>query len=366
METYGPYLEINLKNLEKNFNTLKSKLLSSTTIIPVIKSNGYGSDGIIIAKKLIALGVKRFAVAYTKEAIELKNAGIKKTIMIFYPNIENIELIVKNKFEPVIYSKGIFEKTEEILKKLRIQNYPVHVKFNTGLNRLGLNLSDCNLILKKNNSIYFNLISVYSHLGASENKKPCKFTEKQIAVFKKIKKTLIKKIKPDLGFHLLNTSGVFNYPEFQFDAVRIGIGLYGNSNSKIWDFELKPVLSLKAPLIQIHNLDKGEYVGYNLGWSSNHKTKIGIIPIGHYDGINRIFGKKEVPVLINNKKTVIIGNICMDMMMVDLTEIKCCEGDIVTIFGEQISSSEIAEIAGTISYELISGISQRVNRKIIE
>ena len=252
METYGPYLEINLINLEKNFNTIKSKLLSSTRIIPVIKSNGYGSDGIIIARKLVALGVNRFAVAYTREAIELKNAGIQTPIMIFYPNIKNLELIVRHKFEPAIYSKSLLKKIEEILEKFKIQNYPIHIKFNTGLNRLGFNFSDCYLISKKSYSSFFNIISIYSHLGASENKRPCKFTDNQVNLFEKIKLILTKDFKPEIGFHLLNTSGIFNYPEFQYDAVRPGIGLFGNSNSRIWDLELKQVLSLKAPIIQIH------------------------------------------------------------------------------------------------------------------
>ena len=163
----------------------------------------------------------------------------------------------------------------------------------------------------------------------------------------------------------MNTSGVFNYPENQYDLVRVGIGLYGYSNNFEWDKELQPVFELKSPIIQIIRVPKGNYVGYDFGYKTKKNSLVASISIGHADGINRNFGKKNINVLINNKKCPIIGNICMDILMIDVTNIDCKTGDFAYIFGPHISASKISKKAGTISYELLSGISNRVIRRII-
>ncbi len=366
MEISGPYLTINLKNLEHNLNLLRSKLKKTTEVIPVIKADGYGSNAIVITKKLISLGIKRFAVASTKEGIELRNAGIKNPIMIFYPYIKNFKLLFENKLEPVLYSNTLINAAIKYLSDLKITNYPVHIKFNTGLNRIGLSINEFDLSNLTPKSKCFKILSIYSHLGASENPRPCKYTSNQISEFEKIKKITSEIVKPEIGFHILNTSGIFNYPEKQYDAIRSGIGLYGYANCKDWDFELKPVLTLKAPIIQILKIKKGESVGYNNAWASKRNTAIAILPVGHADGITRSFGNKKIKVDINGFKCPIIGNICMDIIMIDVTNSKCKEGDFVTIFGESNSASFISEQAGTISYELLTGLSQRILRKIIE
>jgi len=366
MKFSGAYLEIDLAKIEYNFKVLCSKLKSTTKIIPVIKSNGYGSHAILVAKKLITLGVTRFAVASFHEAISLRNAGIKVPIMVFYPNIDNLELIVNNSLEPALYSKSLFNRAQKIISNLGLKKYPVHIKFNTGLNRLGFKYSERKFIIEKSKLIFFDIVSVYSQLGASENIKPCQYTQGQINIFEKIKKEMKEAIQPKLGFHLLNTSGIFNYPEKQYQAVRPGIGLYGFSNSPIWDKLLKPALSLKAPIIQIHEIDKGESVGYNQSWISKKKSKIAILPLGHADGISRFFGNKKIPVEVNGLMAYIVGNICMDIIMVDVSKIKCIEGDIVTIFGSSNTATIMAEKGGTISYELLSGLSQRIIRNILD
>ena len=184
-------------------------------------------------------------------------------------------------------------------------------------------------------------------------------------MFDELIKDLSKLTRPKLGFHLLNTSGVFNYPKKQYDSVRIGLGLYGYSNNFVWDKELKPVFELKSPIIQIKKVPKGRYVGYDFGQKTERESLIASIPIGHADGISRNFGGKNINVLVNNKKCSIIGNICMDILMIDVTNVVCKTGDFALIFGPQNSASKISKKAGTISYELLSGISNRIIRKII-
>ena len=365
MNISGSYLTINLKNLEHNLKVIKSKLNAKCKIIPVVKANGYGSDSIIIAKKLYELGVERIAVATFNEALILKKSGIKISIMIFYPNFKNVNLIIKENFEIVIYSKHLFEIVSNKLNALKIKSYPVHLKYNSGLNRLGLEKAEIKFILTSNKIKSIDILSIYSHLGCSENKKPCKYTDKQIELFGTLIKDLNELTSPRLGFHLLNTSGVFNYPEKQYDLVRVGIGLYGYSNNFIWDKELKPVFELKSPIIQIKKVPKGKYVGYDFGHKTEKESLIACIPIGHADGISRNLGGGKINVLVNNKKCLIIGNICMDILMIDVTNIVCKIGDFAIIFGPQNSASKISKKAGTISYELLSGISDRVIRKII-
>ena len=365
MNISGSYLTINLKNLEHNLKVIKSKLNAKCKIIPVVKANGYGSDSIIIAKKLVELGVERIAVASFNEASILKKSGIKISIMIFYPNFKNINLIIKENFEIVIYSKHLFEIVSKKINALKIKSYPVHLKFNSGLNRLGLEKNEIKFILNSNKIKSIDILSIYSHLGCSENKRPCKYTDKQIELFDALIKELSKLTQPRLGFHLLNTSGVFNYPKKQYDSVRIGLGLYGYSNNFIWDKELKPVFELKSPIIQIRKVSKGKYVGYDFGHKTEKDSIIACVPIGHADGINRNFGRKDINVLVNNKKCSIIGNICMDILMIDVTNVVCKTGDFVYIFGPKNSASKISKKAGTISYELLSGISNRIIRKII-
>ena len=365
MNISGSYLTINLKNLEHNLKVIKSKLKAKCKIIPVVKANGYGSDSIIIAKKLVELGVERIAVATFNEAFILKKSGIKISIMIFYPNFKNINLIIKENFEIVIYSLNLFEFLSKKLSELKIKSYPTHLKYNSGLNRLGLNKKEIKFILISNKIKSINVLSIYSHLGCSENIRPCKYTNKQLELFTKLIKDISKLTNPKLGFHILNTSGVFNYPEKHYDLVRVGIGLYGYSNNFEWDKELKPVFELKSPIIQIIRVPKGNYVGYDFGYKTKKDSLVASIPIGHADGITRNFGKKNINVLINNKKCPIIGNICMDILMIDVTNIHCKTGDFALIFGPLNSASKISKKAGTISYELLSGISNRVIRRII-
>lgn len=356
-------LELNLTALSHNFNYLKSKLQSSTQFLAVVKAFAYGSDSVTIAKHLEELGVDYFAVAYAQEGIVLREHGITTPILVLHPQPVNFKLLIEHCLEPSLYNAKVLKAFIEVAKNEAQNEYPVHIKFNTGLNRLGFWENDVDYItdtLESTNSI--KVKSVFSHLAASEDLREKEFTEKQIQSFKSIAKEFQTKIGYQPRLHLCNTSGVLNYPEAHFNMVRCGIGLYGFGNSDKEDGNLKPIASLKSVISQIHVIEKDETVGYNRAYKATSFEKIATIPIGHADGISRIYGNGKGYLTINGQKAPIVGNVCMDMLMVNITDIECKEGDEVIVFNGNHSASQLAESAGTISYEILTAISSRVKR----
>ncbi|MBJ6369494.1 alanine racemase [Snuella sedimenti] len=359
-------LEIDLKALKHNFEYLKSKLNNTTKFLAVAKAFAYGNDANTIAKYLEGLNVEYFAVAYTNEGVALRKAGIKTPILVLHPLSANFKAIIEHRLEPSLYSWKIFN---EFISAASIENqthYPVHIKFNTGLNRLGFNEHDVdNIISKLNDTSAIQVTSIFSHLAASEDLNEKAFTLKQVDSFKNIINNVLAKLDYKPMFHLCNTSGILNYPEAHFDMVRSGIGLYGFGNSKKENKHLKPIATLKTVISQIHTIKKGASVGYNRGFKSDSEQKIATLPIGHADGIGRQYGQGNGFVFINSKRAPIVGNVCMDMIMVNVTDIDCNEGDEVIVFGQNASAEALAETANTISYELITAISQRIKRIIL-
>ena len=359
-------LEVNLSALKHNFDFLKSKLQNNTLFLAVVKAFAYGSDASIIANYLQKIGVDYFAVAYVSEGVELRKAGITVPILVLHPQLGNLELAIEYSLEPSLYSLKMLEEFEKVAVSCKASNYPVHIKFNTGLNRLGFKPEDIDLALNTLiNATSLKVKSVFSHLAASEDLNEKQFTGTQIERYKLLSEKFINSFNYTIIRHLCNTSGVLNYPEAHFDMVRCGIGLYGDGNSKKESENLMPVASLKSVVSQVISVSAGESVGYNLGHICSIGSKIATIPIGHADGIGRHYGHKAGVVSINQQKAPIVGNVCMDMIMVDVTSINCQEGDEVVIFGSNFSAEGVAEAVDTISYELITGISQRITRKII-
>ncbi|WP_026451000.1 alanine racemase [Aequorivita capsosiphonis] len=363
-------LEIDLNALDNNYQYITSKIKPGTKFMAVVKAYGYGSDSVIIAKELIDLGVDYFAVAYPSEGEALRGASIEAPILVLHPLPINFELIVNRCLEPSIYSLRMLEEfiafTEATgNQENRLENYPIHLKFNTGLNRLGFAENDISKIsemLAKTKSV--KVKSAFSHLAASEDINEKKFTLKQIETFQRLSEELILKLGYKPLLHCTNTSGIINYPEAHFDMVRSGIGLYGFGNDKEENKHLKPVGTLKTELSQIHTVKTGESVGYNRGFIAKKLTRSATLPIGYADGIPRSFGKSTGWVTINGEKAFILGDICMDMMMVDVTGINCEEGDEAIVFGSSVTAEELAAAINSISYELITGISQRVKRVV--
>ena len=359
-------LEINLAALKHNYTYLKSKLPEKVKMMGVVKAFGYGSEAGEVALFLETLGINYFAVAYAYEGVALRNAGVQTPILVLHPQPDNFGSIFEHHLEPNLYSARVFREFCAFAKAYKQQHYPVHLKFNTGLNRLGFWENDTDWIidqLKENDTI--KITSIFSHLAASEDLAEKEFTQNQINSFKKTAHTLIEALGYRPFLHQSNTSAIINYPEAQFDMVRTGIGLYGYGNTPEEDAHLQPVAALKSVISQIHKIEPGETVGYNRAYKASHYEKTATIPIGHADGIARAYGNGNGYVTIHGKKAPIIGNVCMDMLMVNITDIDCKEGDDVTIFGEHASAVDLSASIQSISYELLTAVSQRVKRVIL-
>ena len=362
MNNHVTVLEIDGKALEHNLHYFKNKLHQNTKILAVVKAFGYGGDGVQIAS-FLKNKVNYFAVAYAHEGEALRDADIATPILVLHPQIQNFDQIALHQLEPSIYNLKTLTAFLAYAEDKALMAYPIHLKFNTGLNRLGFSKEEIPLIIdciKK--SKYVKIKSILSHLAASEDVNEQDFTLRQINNFKQIIQEVCRHLNYTPIAHILNTSGVINYPEAQFDMVRIGIGLYGFGNDKTETSHLKNSHILKSTISQTHVVKIGETVGYNRAFKAKKNTKIATIPIGHADGLSRKLGNGNGSVTILNQKALIVGNVCMDMIMVDVTDINCKEGDDVFIFKTQEDILTISNVSETISYEILTMISQRIKR----
>ncbi|MDX1363639.1 MAG: alanine racemase [Arenibacter latericius] len=360
-------LEIDLQALEHNYHYLRSKINKDTLFLGVVKAFAYGSDSVAIAKKLEALGANYLAVAYTSEGVVLRDAGIKLPILVLHPQRVQYTTLIERCLEPSLYSPTMLTSFLQTAKALKQSNYPVHLKLNTGLNRIGFSENEVDFIADQlKGAQQIKVTSILSHLAASEDLSEKAFTLSQIATFERISKTLTSKLGYQPLKHILNTSGIINYPEAQYNMVRSGIGLYGYGNEASEDAKLIPVATLKTIVSQIHHIGPNESVGYNRGFISNSPMATATLPIGHADGIGRVYGNHKGHVWINEQLAPIIGNVCMDMLMIDITEIDCKEGDEVIVFGKNHSADKMASYSNSISYELLTGISQRIRRVYLD
>ncbi|MEP3837486.1 MAG: alanine racemase [Algibacter sp.] len=359
-------LEIDLKALKHNFEHLKSKLKPNTKFLAVVKAFAYGSDACEIANYLQLLNADYFSVAYINEGIALRNAGITKPILVLHPQSVNFKALLDHNLEPSLYNSKILNEFIAFASTEKQTNFPIHIKFNTGLNRLGFSEHEVKTIVSKvKETGAVHVKSIFSHLAASEDLNEKEFSLKQIKTFKSIAENVTKQIGYQPILHICNTSGILNYPEAHFDMVRSGIGLYGFGNSEKENQHLTPIATLKTIISQIHTINKGDSVGYNRAYKSDGILKTATLPIGHADGIGRPYGNEKGFVNINGQKAPIIGNVCMDMIMVNITDIECKEGDEVIIFGKHDTAENLATSVSTISYELITAISQRIKRLIL-
>ncbi|WP_343330949.1 alanine racemase [Polaribacter staleyi] len=362
MNNHVTVLEIDGNALLHNLNYFKEKLQPETKILAVVKAFGYGSDAVQIAK-FLEEKVDYFAVAYAIEGIALRKAGVETPILVLHPHIQNIASIVEYRLEPCLYNFRIFDAFLKLADETPLMNYPIHLKFNTGLNRLGFWHTDIpTIITHLKETTHVKVHSLFSHLAASEDLEEQEFSINQINNFAYIAQQFYKHLGYEPMLHILNTSGVINYPKAQFDMVRIGIGLYGFGNDEKETAQLKNTHNLTSIISQIHIIEPGETVGYNRAFTAKRQSKTATIPIGHADGLSRRLGNKKGYVLINNQKAKIIGNVCMDMIMVDITKIDCKEGDAVIVFNNQEMIQHIADVSETIPYETLTAISQRVNK----
>jgi alanine racemase len=362
-KTHETVLEINLNSVIHNLNFYKSKLLPQTRIMVMVKAFGYGSGSYEIAKALSHQKVDYLGVAFADEGIALRNAGITTPIIVMNPESPAFAAMAAYNLEPEIYSAKELRAFITVAKQKNLSNYPIHIKLDTGMHRLGFEghqLEELIDLLRNNNLV--SVKSIFSHLSSSDVPDFRDFTLEQIAKFEQWSNQLTEALEINPIRHILNTSGIYNFPQAQYDMVRLGIGLYGVGNDPHEMKQLETVGTLKTIILQIKEIEPGESIGYSRRFRTLEKIRIATLPIGYADGIPRKWGNEKGYVLINGKKAVITGTISMDMMMVNITGIDCKEGDTAIIFGKEPSVTVIAEALGTIPYEILTSISQRVKR----
>lgn len=363
-KTHETVLEINLNALSHNYNYFKSKLKPKTKMMAMVKAFGYGSGSFEIAKLLAHHKVDYLGVAFADEGIELKKAGIEVPIMIMNPEMTTFRSIIQYGLEPEIYSFRGLKAFLKIVEEKGLENYPIHIKINTGMNRLGFdeeNIPELITVLK--NTKLVKIKSILSHFAESDNEDDRDFSLNQIAMFDRISILISKELNYDPIRHICNSSGISNYPEAEFDMVRLGIGLYGVSNHENELKYLETVGTLKSVISQIRTLKVGDTVGYNRRFKAEKITKMAVVPVGYADGISRKWGRGVGYLLVNGQRAPILGSICMDMLMIDVTDINCAEGNEVIIFGKEPTVIDIASAIDTIPYEILTSISRRVKRE---
>ncbi|WP_374164457.1 bifunctional UDP-N-acetylmuramoyl-tripeptide:D-alanyl-D-alanine ligase/alanine racemase [Arcticibacter sp. MXS-1] len=357
-------LEINLNAMENNLNYYKAQLKPGVKITTMVKAFSYGSGSFEIANLLQFNKVDYLAVAFADEGVSLREAGISLPIMVMNPDVAGFETMIENSLEPEIYSLRVLREFCRALKRKSREEYPVHIKLDTGMHRLGFMKEEVEELipeLQKMSSV--KVRSAFSHLTSSEEAAADGFTRQQIEDFRE----LTSKLEAALGYtfikHIANTSAISRWPEAQFDMVRLGIGLYGvDSVFGSSGSPLEPVARLKTSISQIKQLKKGDAVGYNRKGVMPHNGQVATVKIGYADGYDRKLGNGIGKMLVNGVPVPTIGNICMDMCMLDITGVEAREGDEVIVFNEQLPVQELARLLGTIPYEVLTGISQRVKR----
>jgi alanine racemase len=358
---HGTVMEIDLESLVYNLNFFKAKL-PNTKLMVMVKAFAYGSGSTEVANVLQYHRVDYLGVAYVDEGIDLRRNNIKLPIMVMNPSEESYEQLLSYNLEPEVYSFGMLKS---LIKFLRGKECRVHVKLDTGMHRLGFvedDINDLLELLKVNKNLH--VASIFSHLAAADESQHDDFSMHQGAIFKKCADMISATLTYKPLYHILNSSGILRMPQFHFDMVRLGIGLFGVDPAAL-QTNLKPVATLKTIISQIKHVPKGESIGYGRMGNATQDISIATIAIGYADGFSRAFSLGKGEVLIRGMRAPVIGNVCMDMTMVDVTGIPASEGDEVIIFGESLSIQELAKRIGTIPYEILTNTSERVKRVFV-
>ena len=354
-------LEVNLDAIVHNFNFYRSRLNPDTKMVCMVKASAYGAGSYELAKTLQEHRCDYLAVAVVDEGEELRKAGITIPIMVMNPEFGSFNVLFENNLEPEVYSFRLLDAIIRETERRGITSYPIHIKVDTGMHRLGFQPGDMPAVcerLRQQSGVVAR--SVFSHLAGSDSSIFDDFTMEQIGKFQMAAKTLEEGLEYKVIKHILNTAGIERFPQYQMDMVRLGIGLYGVSASGLRG--LRNVSTLKTTILQIQDVPKGDSIGYGRRSYVDRDSRIAIIPIGYADGLDRHFSNREGIVLINGQRCPIIGNICMDACMVDVTDIEAHEGDTVVIFGEGLEVNELSDRLHTIPYEILTSVSPRVKR----
>ena len=358
-------LELSMPGCKSNFRYFRSRLKPSTKLLVLVKANAYGHGAVEFASMLQAEGADYLAVALPLEGVELRSHGVSLPILVLTAGTDFFPEIIDYKLEPGIPNMYTLKALCEELAGRGIKDFPIHIKLDTGMHRLGFMSSELNELmdfLKAHDEV--RVKSVYSHLAAAEDPAEDEFTLSQVALFERGARSLSESLGYKPMWHILNSAGIQRFPQFQFDMVRLGIGIYGIS--ALPEVKLAPVASLKVKVLQVKTLGPEDgTVGYGRrGKLAPEGTTIATIPVGYADGIDRHLGCGAVSFSVNGHRVPTIGNICMDMCMLDVTGVDVEAGDTVTIFGEDPTVSELAEILGTIPYEILTSVPRRIERII--
>ena len=357
-------LEINFNHLINNFNHFRSLIKPETKLMVMVKAFGYGSGNYEVSNILQFHRADYLTVAFADEGVELRRAGINLPIMVMSPEVNSYDNIIKYHLEPEVFS---FRNLEFIERTLAVTGVTiplnVHIKLDTGMHRLGFSLKELPELIKriKSNPL-IHVQSVFSHLATADNPDEDEFTMSQIRVFEEGSKMIVDAFPYKVLRHILNTAGITRFTKYQFDMVRLGIGLYGVPTCKADEGVLETVVSLKTTINQIKEIPAGDSIGYNRHGRAVNDMRIGIVPIGYADGLSRLLGNGNGKFYVNNQQVPIVGDICMDMCMIDLTGVEAQEGDTVVVFDAEHSINDIAKACQTIPYEVMTRISQRVKR----
>lgn len=367
-KSHETVLEIDLSAMVHNLNQVRSRLNSGTQLMVMVKAFSYGSGSFEIANILQFHRVNYLAVAYADEGIDLRRSGIALPIMVMNPEEQSYDSMIANRLEPEIYSFRVLQQFEEAARRYRkarpeTDPVPVHIKFDTGMKRLGFAEEEMNeLVVRLKNSKDLVIRSVFSHLAASDEAQHDEFTRKQIKLFTKICDELKKHFAYPFMRHILNSAGILRFPDAQFEMVRLGIGLYGITPEKEDRKHFRNVSTLRTTISQLRQVNAGETIGYSRKGVAAENMIVATVPIGYADGLHRVLSNGKGKMWVNGKPARIVGNVCMDMCMLDVTGISCKEGDDVIVFDSEHSIDELAADMGTISYEVLTNVSPRVKR----
>ena len=374
-QTHETILEVNLTALVDNVRYFRSLLQPNTQLTCMVKAFGYGAGSVEVSRALQNSGlVDYLAVAVADEGVELRRAGITLPIIIMDPEVAALDLILENNLQPNIYSFQVLENIIAAAESKGLEHVKVHIKIDSGMHRLGFYQEDMTKLASRlNGQKSVQVVSIFSHLAGSDEEQFDAFTHEQAAYFQSCATTLNTKLSTlNAKLHICNTAGIERFPEYHFDMCRLGIGMYGFSflspNSplpianSLSPYRLKNVCTLKTTILSIKTVNTGETIGYGRHTTLNEPRQIAVIPIGYADGFDRRFSNYGGEVVVRGKRCPVVGNVCMDQAMIDITGTDAQVGDSVEIFGDRLPIAELANKLGTIPYEVLTSISHRVQR----
>jgi alanine racemase len=357
-------LELNLKAATENFRYFRTMLDPQTKLLVLVKANAYGHGGVEFAAMMQRAGADYLAVAYPVEGLELRRNGISLPILVLTAGTDFYPEIIETRMEPSIPNLYSLKKLVAVLREKGLRDYPIHIKLDTGMHRLGFMGDEIPALIDfLKNSPEVRVKGLFSHLCVADEPEQDAFTHAQLDLFEQ----RTQQVAQGIGYmpmrHILNSAGIERFNDYQYDMVRLGIGIYGIS--ALPGVKLAPVASLKVKILQIKTLTAGDTVGYGRWGQAKEGTVIATIPVGYADGIDRHLGRGAASFSLNGHRVPTIGNICMDMCMLDVTGVPCAVGDTVTVFGEDPTVSELAQILGTIPYEILASVPRRIHRLVV-